>query len=95
MADSSVVVRETLTIKGKDGLHARPASAIVKVAKEFKADLQIGKDDQFVSGKSIMGIMMLAASEGSEIVVEARGEDAAALVAALRALVDREFRDPS
>jgi phosphocarrier protein HPr len=73
------------------GLHARPAAQIVKTASAFKAQIEIVKDGMAVNGKSIMGVMMLAAECGSMITLRADGEDEAAAVEALAALVGRGF----
>ncbi len=73
------------------GLHARPAAQIVKTASAFKAEVEIVKDGMAVNGKSIMGVMMLAAECGSMITLRAKGEDEAAAVEALAALVGRGF----
>ncbi len=73
------------------GLHARPAAQIVKTASAFKSDIEIVKDGMAVNGKSIMGVMMLAAECGSMIMFRANGEDEAAAVEALAALVGRGF----
>jgi phosphocarrier protein len=73
------------------GLHARPAAQIVKTASAFKSEIEIVKDGMAVNGKSIMGVMMLAAECGSVITLRAKGEDEAAAVEALAALVARGF----
>jgi phosphocarrier protein len=73
------------------GLHARPAAKIVKLASEFKADIEIVKDGTPVNGKSIMGVMMLAAECGSAIVFRASGPDEANAVDALVELVAKGF----
>jgi phosphocarrier protein len=73
------------------GLHARPAAQIVKLASDFKSDIEIVKDGMPVNGKSIMGVMMLAAECGSAIVFRANGPDEAAAVDALAALVAKGF----
>ena len=73
------------------GLHARPAAQIVKVASRFMADIEIVKDGTPVNGKSIMGVMMLAAECGSAILLRASGPDEADAVAALADLVSRGF----
>ena len=82
------------TIVNQLGLHARPAAQIVKVASTFKSEIEIEKDGTPVNGKSIMGVMMLAAECGSAIRVRASGPDEAAAVAALAALVARGFGEP-
>ncbi|HXW96105.1 MAG TPA: HPr family phosphocarrier protein [Gemmatimonadales bacterium] len=73
------------------GLHARPAAQLVKVASGFQADIEIVKDGMPVNGKSIMGVMMLAAECGSEIVFRASGPDEGAAIDALTALVAKGF----
>ncbi len=80
-----------VTIRNKQGLHARPAAEFVKLASKFSADIWVAKDDIDVSGKSIMGVMMLAAECGSVIHIRADGEDAEAALDALTALVNSKF----
>ncbi len=84
------VVR-TFRIKNKLGLHARAASRFVEVANRYDFDIFVKKDDQEVNGKSIMGILILAAACGSEITIRGLGKDAAVAVDALGALIDRGF----
>ena len=78
-------------IVNKLGLHARAASKFVTVASEYEADIKVSKDGRAVSGKSIMGVMMLAAARGSRIEVSAEGEDAEAALDALEELVRDRF----
>ena len=78
-------------IVNKYGLHARPAAEFVKLANRFNSSVWIGKEDVEVSGKSIMGVMMLAAECGSEITIRAKGPDAAQAVQALADLVASGF----
>ena len=73
------------------GLHARPAAQIVKLASEFQSEIEIVKDGMPVNGKSIMGVMMLAAECGSAILFRANGPDEGAAVDALAALVSKGF----
>ncbi len=80
-----------VTIINKLGLHARPAMSFVDTASGFKSDIQVTKDGQVVDGKSIMQLMMLAATEGSELHIEAEGPDAEQAVAALVKLVGSRF----
>jgi phosphocarrier protein len=82
---------KTVTIKNKLGLHARPAALMVQTASRFKAKVKIMKDDQEVDGKSIMGLMTLAASTGSGLKFVIEGEDEAAAIAALSQLVENGF----
>ncbi|MEA3489795.1 MAG: HPr family phosphocarrier protein [Candidatus Omnitrophota bacterium] len=71
-----MVVRKELIVKNRTGLHARPAAVFVQIANKYESDITITKDDQEVNGKSIMGILMLAAEKGSKIEIIAEGEDA-------------------
>lgn len=88
-------MKRTYEIVNKLGLHARAAAQFVKLAASYEADLTIAKDDQTVNGKSIMGIMMLAAGVGSTIELEANGPDAEALLDALGELIAAKFNEPS
>ena len=81
----------TVTIANRHGLHARPAAEFVKLAGTFRCDVLVSKDDLEVNGKSIMGMMMLAAEYGTAITIRATGEDAAAAVDALSELVSGRF----
>jgi phosphocarrier protein len=85
------VVEREVQILNKNGLHARPAAEIVKAAAKFKSDITIVREDIEVNGKSIMGVMMLAAECGSTILLRAAGPDAPDAVAALEALVANRF----
>ena len=82
-----MMAEQTVEIVNRNGLHARPAAEMVKAAAKFKSDITITRDDLEVNGKSIMGVMMLAAECGSSIVLRAAGPDAEQAVAALAALV--------
>jgi phosphocarrier protein len=81
----------TVQIVNKNGLHARPAAEIVKLAAKFQSDITILKDDLDVNGKSIMGVMMLAAEHGSSITFRAEGPDADQALDALATLVSNKF----
>src|SRR2546425_3467885 len=74
-------------------MHARPAAEFVKVANRFKAAVEVRKDDLAVNGKSIMGVMMLAAECGSSLIIKTDGEDAEAAMEALLALVADGFHE--
>jgi phosphocarrier protein len=78
-------------IENKNGLHARPAAEIVKCAAKFRSEITIVKDDLDVNGKSIMGVMMLAAEHGSTITLRAEGPDADQALEALASLVHNRF----
>ena len=81
------------TINNKLGLHARPAAMFVKLSNSFSAEIWVTKDDEQVNGKSIMGLMMLAAQGGSTIEIAAEGDDASAALEALGELVEGGFRE--
>jgi phosphocarrier protein HPr len=81
----------SVQVANRQGVHARPAAEIVKAASKFKSDVTIVRDDLEVNGKSIMGVMMLAAEQGASIVVRANGPDAAEAVGAIEELVARGF----
>jgi phosphocarrier protein len=83
----SNVVKKGLIVKNKLGLHARPAALFVQIANKYDAEISVRKGKQMVNGKSIMGIMMLAATRGSKIHIIAKGEDAKEAVAELENLV--------
>ena len=86
----SVVERE-VEIKNKLGLHARAAAKLVHTAARFKSDIKIRKGDEEVDGKSILGILLLAAGRGSVITLRADGEDEAEAVEAIEKLIDAKF----
>ena len=75
------------------GLHARAAAQLVQLASGFAAELSLRKDDQSVNGKSIMGVMMLAAGQGSVVEATAEGEDASELLDALGILIEAKFNE--
>ena len=76
------------TITNKLGLHARPAAMFVKVSSAHQAEIWVEKDDEQVNGKSIMGLMMLAAGYGSKLTVTAEGQDAEQAMAQIAALIE-------
>lgn len=80
-----------MEIKNKLGLHARAAALLVQTVQGFSAEVRISKDGQIVDGRSIMGVLTLAATKGSEIQVEATGKDAEAALRAIERLVDQKF----
>lgn len=81
----------TVEIVNKNGLHARPAAEIVKLSSKFRSEITIVRDDLEVNGKSIMGVMMLAAECGSNILVRANGDDAEQALNAIADLVAAKF----
>ncbi len=84
-------VTKELVVQNKMGIHARPAAMIVRVTNKFKSEVFVEKDDEQVNGKSIMGLMMLAAGKGSKVKFIATGDDAAALLTEIEALFTRKF----
>ncbi len=85
------VVDKTLEITNRLGLHARAAALLVQTAARFVAKITVSKDGQEVDGKSILGLMMLAAAQGSQIQVRAEGPDAQEAMAAIEELVGQKF----
>lgn len=88
--DDSMISREVIIIN-KLGIHARPAAMFVKTASRFACEVLVEKDGEKVNGKSIMGLMMLAAGPSSRITIQANGADAQQALQELEALVARKF----
>jgi phosphocarrier protein len=85
------MAERSVRIVNKNGLHARPAAEIVKTASKFTSEIIIVRDDLEVNGKSIMGVMMLAAECGAEVTLRASGPDEAAAVEAIARLITAKF----
>jgi phosphocarrier protein len=85
------MVERRVTVVNAHGIHARPAAEIVKTAARFTSNIMLEKEGLEVNGKSIMGVMMLAAECGSEVTIRADGPDAEAAVDALAALIAAKF----
>jgi phosphocarrier protein len=91
----SDAAEKTVMIQNERGLHARAATKFVQLAAKFPCDIQVGKDGTEVSGKSIMGVLMLVAGKGSSITLKAKGDQAAEAITALAQLVAEKFgEDP-
>jgi phosphocarrier protein len=90
---SNPTLSKSLEIRNRLGLHARAAAQFVQVAAQFEADIGVTKDDQTVDGKSILGLMMLAAGQGSFIDVSVSGPQAADALAAIEHLVQQKFNE--
>ena len=90
---SDVTLSKSLQIKNKLGLHARAAALLVQTASRFDADIRVAKDDQIVDGKSILGLMMLAAAQGVCIQVTASGPQAAEALTAIEQLIEQRFNE--
>jgi phosphocarrier protein HPr len=84
---------KTLTVNNKLGIHARPAALFVKVAAKFASHIEVEKDGEIINGKSIMGLMMLAAAHGSKLTVTAEGPDAEAALKAIEELFLQKFNE--
>ena len=85
------MVERTVQILNKNGLHARPAAEIVKIAAKFSSEITLARDELEVNGKSIMGVMMLAAECGASVVLKADGADAEQALDALATLIANKF----
>ena len=90
LADSEFFTKE-LTILNKLGIHARPAAMFVKTANRFACEIFVEKNGEKINGKSIMGLMMLAAGPGSKLMLHVKGADAPQAIVELEALVKRKF----
>ena len=86
----SIIVKKKIVVKNKQGLHARPAALFVQLANKFDSQIAVEKDDEKINGKSIMGILMLAAEKGSEITIIAEGDDAQEALDALEDLITND-----
>ena len=85
------MIRTSITISNKLGLHARASAKLTKLAGTFRSDVFVSRNGRRVNAKSIMGVMMLAAGLGTEIEIETDGEDEQAALDGLRALIDGKF----
>src|SRR5882724_11325750 len=90
LPDAEFLTKE-VTIANKLGIHARPAAMFVKTANRFACEIFVEKDGEKINGKSIMGLMMLAAGPGSKLTLHARGDDAIQAIAEIEALFKRKF----
>ncbi len=89
--NTATKIKKEMVVANKLGIHARPAAMFVKTANQFDCDVFVEKDGETVNGKSIMGLMMLAAGPGSKIRVHADGADAPKAVQEIEALLKRKF----
>lgn len=85
------MIEHDIEIKNKLGLHARAAAKLVHTAARFRCDIKIRKGDEEVDGKSILGILLLAAGRGTTITIKANGDDEAEAVEAIEKLIDAKF----
>ncbi len=84
-------IQKEVTILNKLGLHARPAAMFVRVANKHRADIWVEKDGEQVNGKSIMGLMMLAAGQGTKLLLSVEGTDAEKAIQELELLIEKRF----
>jgi phosphocarrier protein len=91
--DSNTGLTKDLLVSNKLGIHARPAAMFVKTANRYRCEIFVEKDGERVNGKSIMGLMMLAAGPGSKLTLHADGQDAAKALVELETLVRAKFHE--
>ena len=84
-------IQKELTIRNKMGMHARPAAQFVRLASKYNCDVWVEKDEEPVNGKSIMGLMMLAAGPGCKLTINCSGADAHAALSEIETLLKRKF----
>jgi phosphocarrier protein len=87
------MVEQTVTIQNRAGIHARPSAMLVQAAKDFRSNIYFEKGSDRINGKSIMGILTLGASYGSEIRVIAEGEDEQTALEAMVNLINKKFEE--
>ncbi len=85
------MITQKVVVKNKDGLHARPATLFVKVASKYQSEVTLSKNGREVNGKSIMGVMMLAAAKGSELILKVDGPDEEQALQSLVELFEKKF----
>ncbi|MCP4994438.1 MAG: HPr family phosphocarrier protein [Gammaproteobacteria bacterium] len=88
------MINKEVEIINKLGLHARAAAKFVTLAAQYQSEIQLSRDDQQVNGKSIMGVMMLAASKGTNLTLSADGSDEETALSALESLIGNRFEEP-
>ncbi len=85
------MIQETLIVRNRAGLHTRPAAMLVKLAAKFKSDIYLNRDGYDINAKSIIGVMTLAAEQGSELLLTAEGADEADAITELKLLFENGF----
>ena len=93
IAEVLTIMTKDVTVLNKLGIHARPAAMFVKTANRFDCEIYVEKDGEKINGKSIMGLMMLAAGPGTKLTVHAHGSDAAQALAELETLIRSKFNE--
>ncbi len=94
MSNAAPLIR-TVIVRNAEGLHARPADLLVRMAQKFNATIQIGKNSEWVDCKSILSLLTLGAAQGTELSVSAEGPDAEDAIDAITHLIEAGFDDPS
>ncbi len=86
-------LKREVAVSNKQGIHARPAALFVKTASKFGCEIGVEKDGELVNGKSIIGLLMLAAGQGTKLILSAEGEDAEKALGDLARLFDEKFNE--
>lgn len=86
-------ISREVTVRNKLGLHARPAAEFAQTAQQFASEITVSKEGHASDGKSVIGLLMLAAGEGTTLQITAHGSDAEAAMAALTSLIDKQFAE--
>ena len=93
ISEADISLQKELVVSNKLGIHARPAAMFVKLATRFESDIFVEKDGEKVNGKSIIGLMMLAAGPGSKLTIHADGADARAAISEIETLIKGKFNE--
>jgi phosphocarrier protein HPr len=86
-------IEKEITIVNRLGLHARPAAMFVRIASRFRSEVWVSKEGEEINGKSIMGLMMLAAGQGSKLLIKCEGPDAEKAMEELEELIQKKFNE--
>ena len=92
-ASAGQKIEKEITIINRLGLHARPAAMFVRIASRYRSEVWVEKDGEQINGKSIMGLMMLAAGQGSKLTIRCEGPDAGKLLEELEELIQQKFNE--
>ncbi|MDQ3119970.1 MAG: HPr family phosphocarrier protein [Verrucomicrobiota bacterium] len=92
-ANSGDKIEKEVTIVNRLGMHARPAAMFVRVASRFRSEIWVEKEGEQINGKSIMGLMMLAAGQGSKLLIRCEGPDAEKAMEEIEALIAAKFNE--
>jgi phosphocarrier protein HPr len=92
-ASAGQKIEKEITIINRLGLHARPAAMFVRIASRYRAEVWVDKEGEQINGKSIMGLMMLAAGQGSKLIIRCEGADADKVMEELEELIQKKFNE--